>query len=698
MTGPPEIQTEFRYQVHTVRSQWIGMPDGTKLSARLRLPVTDEPVPAVLEHLPYRKNDGTLARDNLQHNYLAGHGIACVRVDIRGSGDSDGVLEGEYLEAELQDAAEVIEWIAEQPWCNGNVGMMGISWGGFNSLQVAAKKPPALKAVVSVASTADRYATDVHYKGGCVLAGDMLAWSATMLCFNARPPTKRVVGKGWRQQWLERVEATPVFVDDWLTHQHRDEFWKHGSVCEDYAVITCPVMIVGGLADGYTDTAFHVVEGLSSSRGGSPGDTVRGIVGPWSHNYPAVGVPGPNIGFLQEIVDWFKLHLDHHGVVAAAGGASWNDPVRIWLQDSVPPSAFYQERPGRWISEPTWPSPNVASEDLWLDLGAGGPGHQDGALLSEPPSETSISGSNNQTCGLRQGGWWGYAQPGQLPDDQRREEPAAFRFVGPPTEEALAIVGIPKLHLTLSADAPQALVAARLCDMAPDGSSLQLSRGVLNLCHRMSHESPEAVVPGEIMTVEVVMDGVAHSLPAGHHLELHIGTTLWPLVWPSPTPVNLTLNLGPDCRLALPIRQVTEAETDIDPFGPPITADSETTVSGHPLTSRTITDDLATGMVSLVDHSESGDIEFAEGGDIMSSTATDTWMIDRHDPLTAWTLAHRTWTIRWADHDVPLTVTAIAEMRCDEQWFYTTSKITLTEGDTELLTKSGERRFLRQHV
>jgi predicted acyl esterase len=636
-----------------------------------------------------------------------------MRVDIRGSGDSEGVLQGEYLATELNDAVEVIDWIAAQPWCNGRVGMMGISWGGFNSLQVAALRPPALGAVVSVAATADRYAVDVHYKGGCLLAGDMLPWATTMSCFNARPPTRRTVGDAWRRQWIERVNSTPFFVHDWLAHQRRDDFWKHGSVGEDYSAIECPVLIVGGLADGYTDTVFHVAEGLSAT-GEVPW---RGIVGPWSHNYPAVGVPGPNIGFLQEVVNWFALHLDDSTepgtdgsgrdadrgvVVTAADSAEWTDPMRIWLQRRVAPAEFHPERPGRWISEPTWPSPRITHRELWLSPAHDGAdddlSRQHGVLSRMPSEPAMVSGTNSQTCGLRQGSWWGYAQPGQLPADQRLEEPAAFRFLTEPAGEALSIVGIPRLRLLVGADADRALVAVRLCDVAPDGSSLQLSRGVLNLCHRTGHGSPAAVGGGP-MAVEVVLDGVAHELPPGHRLELHIGTALWPLIWPSPTPVTLTLHLGPDCSLLLPVRSGDVVDA-VHPFGQPETADpgAESLPASPPVHARTITEDTGTGTVTLIDHADSGEIRFAETGDVLRSTATDTWIINRHDPLSARVVCHRTWSIRWTDHPQVCRAEAVAEMWCDGQAFHTTNTVTIHEGETELARRSDDRLHRRDHL
>jgi pimeloyl-ACP methyl ester carboxylesterase len=210
---------------------WIVLSDGCRLAARIWLPedAVERPVPAILEYIPYRKNDATAARDAAMHPYFAEHGYAAVRVDTRGSGDSDGILRDEYLPQEQRDGLEVLRWLASQPWCTGRVGMMGKSWGGFNALQIAAHDPPELGAVISVASTDDRYADDVHYMGGCLLAWDMLSWASTMLAYNARPPDPDVVGERWRAMWLDRLENTPPFVESWLAHQRRDEYWKQGS-------------------------------------------------------------------------------------------------------------------------------------------------------------------------------------------------------------------------------------------------------------------------------------------------------------------------------------------------------------------------------------------------------------------------------------------------------------------------------------
>ncbi|MBT2888716.1 CocE/NonD family hydrolase, partial [Streptomyces sp. McG5] len=275
----------------------------THLYARIWRPVTDEPVPALLEYLPYRLSDWTAPRDQQRHPWYAGHGYASVRVDVRGHGNSEGLPGDEYDATELADGVAVIHWLADQPWCDGKVGMFGISWGGFNSLQIAALAPEPLKAIVTVCSADDRYDNDVHYMGGSVLAVDMHAWASTMLAFVSRPPDPEFVGPAWRDMWLKRLEAVDPFIHTWLDHQTRDAYWRHGSVSEDYSAIKAKVLAVGGWHDPYRDTVLRLVRHL-------PDDQVRGLIGPWSHQYPDRGLPpGPAIGFLQETLRWWDQHL-----------------------------------------------------------------------------------------------------------------------------------------------------------------------------------------------------------------------------------------------------------------------------------------------------------------------------------------------------------------------------------------------------
>ncbi len=368
--NPFRVVTDFPHQVRVVEHTWITMSDGCRLAAKLWIPEDAEvhPVPAILEYIPYRKNDASSIRDQATHAYFAGHGYVSVRVDMRGSGDSDGILTDEYLPLEQRDGIEILQWLAGQSWCSGTVGMIGISWGGFNGLQLAAHAPPELGAVVSVGSSVDRYAEDVHYIGGTIGAAVMLYWGTNMLGYNARPPDPEIVGDVWRQTWFERMEKTPSWVETWISHQRRDEYWKQGSVCEDYAKITCPVYIVAGWHDSYRDSVLRYVEHGNESS--------KGLVGPWGHQYPEDGSPGPAIGFLQECVRFYDRHLK-----GVANGLDSEPKVRIFLQDPYRPGVVEGDRRGRWIAQESWPFPETRTVALYpraselLDAGAGAVGH-----------------------------------------------------------------------------------------------------------------------------------------------------------------------------------------------------------------------------------------------------------------------------------------------------------------------------------
>ena len=492
-----QIRTDFERRVRTIANTWITLADGTRLAARIWLPddAETDPVPAILEYIPYRKDDGTATRDAIMHPCFAGHGYAAVRVDQRGSGDSDGILLDEYLPQEQDDALEVLDWLAAQPWCTGRVGIIGKSWGGFNGLQIAARRPPALGGgdlgVLDRRSLRD----DVHYMGGCLLASDMLSWASTMLAYNARPPDPAFVGERWREMWLERLEQTPPFVHAWLTHQRRDAFWKHGSVCEDYDAIQVPVYMVGGWQDAYTDAVFRFLGGLRWS--------AKGLIGPWGHLYPQSGVPGPAIGFLQECLRFWDHWLkddDNHVL---------DEPVlRAWMQEWVDPTAGHHTlRPGRWVAEPAWPPASASPRVLHL--------RADGVLGDADGDEAELAITGSQLTGLHSGPWCGWGAPGDDPGDQRTEDGRSLCFTSEPLDERTEILGFPEVALTLASDRPLALCAVRLCDVAPSGSSLLVARGLLNLTHRDSHESPEPLEPGRRYQVVVRMGAIGTCLRAG---------------------------------------------------------------------------------------------------------------------------------------------------------------------------------------
>jgi uncharacterized protein len=522
---------------------WIALADGTRLAVRIWRPVDADlhPVPAILEYLPYRKRDLTAERDVQSHPYWAGHGYAGVRVDIRGTGESDGVLTDEYLPQELDDALEILTWLERQPWCTGEVGMVGISWGGFNGLQVAALQPPQLKAVIALCFTDDRYADDIHHMGGCLLA-DNLSWASTMFDGNACPPDPELVGGRWREMWHQRLDGSGLWLSTWLRHQRRDDYWKHGSVCEDYSRIQCPVYAISGWADGYCNAVFRLLAGLSVPR--------KGLVGPWAHKYPHLGVPGPAIGFLQEALRWWDQWLkgEETGIM--------DEPMlRLWMQESVPPSARYEVRPGRWVAEPGWPSAHIVATPFRLTKG-----HD---LLpeseAEEDDEATLDIRSPLSVGLYAGKWCSYNAPPDLPHDQRDEDGGALIFQTPRLEAALEICGAPMVELELVADQPVAMVALRLTDIAEDDKATRVSYGLLNLTHRDSDEYPEPLEPGRRYRVRVNLKHIAQQFPAGHAIRLALSTSYWPLAWPAPRPARLTVYPGRS-RLILPVREPRPAE------------------------------------------------------------------------------------------------------------------------------------------
>lgn len=527
----------------------IPLPDGTRLAARLWLPegAVGEPVPAILEYIPYRKRDGTRTRDEPMHGYFAAAGYAVARVDMRGSGESDGLMDDEYLPTELNDACDVIAWLARQPWCSGAVGMMGKSWGGFNCLQVAALHPPALKAVLTVSSTDDRYTDDIHWMGGCLL-NDNHWWGAIMLAYQSRPPTPELVGVGWRDIWRARLEHLPFFPALWAAHPRRDAYWKHGSINEDFDAIEVPVFALGGWADAYANAVPRLLEGLKVPR--------LGIIGPWAHLYPQDGAPAPAIGFLQEAVRWWD-----HWLKGRDTGIMAEPMLRAYLEAPQRPQTTRSEAPGRWVGEPAWPAAGILPKTFHL-----GSGH----LLDAPSTDPAVSIRSPEYCGLACGEWMGVGLAGEAPADQRLDDGFSLVFDSAPLAGSFDVLGAPRLDLLLASDKPQAQIAVRLNEVFPDGAATRVSYQVLNLAHRDSHEFPTPLTPGAPTRVSVKLNDCGHTFGAGNRVRVSISTAYWPLIWPAPEAATLKFELR-ECALHLPVRPARASDAMVR-FEPPAMA------------------------------------------------------------------------------------------------------------------------------
>ena len=639
----------------------ITLPDGTRLSARVWMPKDAEahPVPAILEFLPYRKRDGTAARDQITHPYFAERGYAAIRVDMRGCGESEGLFDDEYSPTELRDAVDTINWIAAQPWCSGRVGMMGISWGGFNSLQVAALAPAPLKAVITLCSSTDRYADDIHYKGG-VMLGENIGWVATASSWFSTPPDPALVGDRWREIWLERLQNMPDLAEPWLGHQHRDAYWKHGSVCEDYSAIEAAVLTIGGWHDGYRNTPSHLVSNLTSP--------AKAIVGPWNHKYPHMATPGPRIGFLQEALRWWD-----HWLKDLPTGVE-NDPAyTCWLMDSVAPQVSFDMRPGRWITETDWPSPRIVSRKLALGLNTLG-----------KPSESAfaVTAFPATGCGMATGEYFPFGfGPGELPDDQRGDDALSACFDSEATEDTTDIVGAPRITLDVATDQKRAHLAVRLTDLRPDGSSALITMGILNLRHRNSREFPEDMVPGKTERVELDLDQIAYRLPAGHRLRIAVSTSYWPFIWPEAEPVTATISGG---SLDLPVRPVADGNERAfpEPDGaPPLPVKRHG--EGHE--SKRIETDVATGETRIVISGTVPPTEDMTHGLVTGNSVEEVWSINRNNPASA--RVDMVWTREMARGDWKVSTRLTTTMTGDADQFHVKQKLTAYEGETCLFER-----------
>ena len=218
------------------------------------------------------------------------------------------------------------------------------------------------------------------------------------------------------------------------------------------------------------------------------------------------------------------------------------------MQETVKPHAVYRRRPGYWVAEPSWPSPNIQRETWPLDSGRI---LKPGQLRNNESSPLTIQ--SPLSVGLFAGKWCSYSKGPDLPYDQREEDGGSLVFDSEPLDEDLMILGAPKLNLELSANRPVAMIAVRFYDIAKDDKATRVTYGLLNLCHRNSHESPEFLTPGEKVKVTVALNDIAQHFPKGNRLRIAISTSYWPLAWPSPEPVRLTIH-PENSILDLPVR------------------------------------------------------------------------------------------------------------------------------------------------
>lgn len=665
------------YPVRVIRQVTIPMPDGVRLGATLYMPdaPNDGPFPAILESHPYRKDDNKIPRDWRTHSYLARKGYVGVRLDTRGSGASEGIAENEYTDQEQQDCLNVLAWLAEQPWCTGKLGMYGSSYGGITALQAAMHAPPQLKAIIPMHALVDRYGQDVHYHGGCLPVNESVSWAGRMVALNALPPLPEIVGDEWQALWRERLEQTPQWPFEWLRHQTRDTYWQNGSVCDNWEAIQCPVFAIGGWADSYHHFVLHLLEHLQVP--------CKGLIGPWLHDIPHVAQPGPQIDHLREMLHWWDYWLK-----GIPNGIMAEPKLTVWVQVSRSPDPYRETTPGYWRAETEWPLARTDYQTWYLAWYL----ETAGTFADEPPSQAEPDvWSGPLTTGMT-APFWCTGLSG-LPRDQRRDDAYSLTFTSAPLLAPLEILGFPQVQLYLAASEPIAQVAVKLCELAPDGASFLVARGVLNLTHRQSHAQPQALTPGEIYGVSLELSSISHVFAAGHRIRLSIAGADWPLAWPPPRPATLSLyhDATHPSQLTLPVIPARQPALAVPQFEPPEVPSAPARSEGRER-AYTVQHDMVDGTTVLKTRVGSKTV-LPQQGLTMSETNEKSVSIREGDPLSC--VAEMRRHLEWTRENWQIVVDSTLQLSCTAETFIVTIDLQAQHNGRGVFTRRWQEAFPR---
>lgn len=640
----------------------VPLPNGISLGARLWLPAyaSSRPVPALVDYHPYRSCDFSALDDDALYSNFASNGYACVKLDVRGTGNSSGEYKIFTSEDYWEDGAAALEWIAKQPWCNGRTGMIGLSWPAHSALMVATKRPSSLKAIVPVAAAADRFSS--RYHGGCLLINTV--WRGPLLGgMHARPPLPWVVGDAWRDLWSNRLNAFQNHLEAWLSHPTDDSYWESGSAVQHLSKVECPVFSIAGWAD--PGTAMGVPRLLAGLKTPS-----RGMIGPWGHCFPSNAMPGPGLDFVRLVSRWLDpLLKSSNAMIEQDRDGDGN--VSVWITDSAVPDASATELPGYWIENESLPSKWVTHETLRL-----GPGR----LAKDGHSDAVLTVRSPLTVGACSGEWmpWYPAGPGpSLAEDQRQDDAHSVVFDTRPLEESLELLGTGAVEVEISSDRPSAQVVVRLCDVSPDGASSRITFGFLNLCYRDGNTKLVDVVPGSRYEVTIPLNPIGWRVPAGHRIRLSVSSCYWPMIWPSRHDSTLSLYLA-GCAVRLPVRRGPRAQSSlpiVDGAKPSSHALAQATKSSArrahkwDVGSRTLE-------ILIEDADEVSGLDRAKLD--IGSSLVRRYSIHADDPLSAKCETVASWTLRRGEWEVALRASAVVS--ATENDFHIDSDIVAREG------------------
>ena len=497
-----------------IEDGWLRMKDGVRLAVTFYKPVprlSGERFPVLFEFLPYRKDDGGYIGVYSLYTYFVRRGYILARVDIRGTGSSEGTFPlREYSEQELDDAVETIDQLTRLPMSNGNVGMWGISWGGFNAIQVAMRRPPALKAILAAMATDDLYHDDIHYIDGAFHVDEWAFWFDHSKGI-PRSPDYPIDEAYYR----ERFDSYPGLIT-YLKQQRDGEFWSRNSLRGQYGKIQIPCYLIGGLLDGYRDSIPRMLEQMKVP--------IKAEIGPWNHAWPDDGTPGPNYEWRHEAVRWWDQWLK-----GKETGVRQDPRLVIYLRDGHEPDAGLTMTPGRWLAT-DWPIAGTTWKKYFP---------ADGRLLEKPGKGGAQALCYVPSYGINTGLWWGEPTGDMRPDDA-----GSLVYDSEVLGKKTEIVGLPRIRLRVKSDAPLAHWAVRIEDVFPDGRVALVTGGLMNGSQRKSRLQPEPLIPAEAVDLDFDLHLTTWTLQPGHRVRLAVSNSLFPMIWPTPHRMKTTLVTG----------------------------------------------------------------------------------------------------------------------------------------------------------
>ena len=610
--------------VTLVKNVRVPVRDGTRLAADLYLP-TDalergQPVSVVLEYIPYRKDE--VVPGSRFYEYLPQQGYAVARVDIRGTGASPGVSRDEYLPLEQQDGVDAVEWLGVQPWCTGHVNMMGISYGGFTSLQVASHAPEHLTSIIPMFFTDDRYTDDCHFRGGLMRKYyDVSSYGNMMAAWNALPAYPEW-SDDWAEVWEEHLTGNEPYLLEWFRHQTDSAYWRNGSVGAIAERIRCPAFLIGGWRDGYPNPPLRLYSRLQVPK--------KVLIGPWDHRPPDVAVPGPRIDHLHEVVRW----LDHW-CGGQANGVMEEPPVVVFMQEGEAPVVDRLESEGAFRAETVWPPPGASLQVMHL--------RGDARLSPEVGGDGVDELRYDPTVGVAAGLWSG-GIPFGLPGDQRPDEALSLTYTTSTLDEDVHVLGRPRAQLHVDSSAGVIGFCVSLSDVLPDGTSHLVAKGMLNVTRRDSFSDPSELPPGELVALDVELDTTGWVFRRGHRVRVSVANADWPNVWPTPESATSRVHRGAatPSHIVLPVvpAQGSAAAPKFEPSPVPVQRHAEAAAPPVWRVSR----DALSGRAEVTVASE-GELRVNETT-LVSRSFLGVMRVDRDDPASASAFGRNSATIQ----------------------------------------------------